>query len=217
MKMRETWSNSSADSLSHTEMYIAQFGHVYENIGLKTTDFRGTVLTAGVGGMFPERFFICSPGSKYRHLYPGVDKLVLCDENYYPRFKVLDEEINHQILYEEGEQEIALGRVVSLQDSIWRILQFTDLSYDALTFCRIPDLPDQLGYENLLLLVSKLNAGGLALLSGSFKYQGIDLNQIVKTLNSIKGINATLKQLTDGGDLCNVGYGGHYGVVIRKG
>ncbi len=29
MKMIETWSNSGADILSHTEMYIVQFGHVY--------------------------------------------------------------------------------------------------------------------------------------------------------------------------------------------
>lgn len=217
--VERNWLRQSAEVMGQTERMVAEFASVYRDLGLSQNDFAGTVLAAGVEPIFPERAFICSPSSRYKEIHPWVKKLVLCDVDHYERYGILKEPVTIQIPYEEGEQEIADGKVVSIQDSIWEILKIIKLNYDAITFCRVPDLPHQLRGERLQLIADRLKPGGLALLSGSFayEYEDMDLAQFVNIANSIPRINATLHKLVSGGDPLNLGHGGHYAVVIRKG
>lgn len=215
--MHENWLNrKNEDWSNHNLDTIIDFGRVYEDLGLSPHDFSGTILAGGVGGFVPERAFFCSPESKFKQLQSWVNQLVICDENFYHHSTNFREPIVNQILYEGSGQEINDNKIVDIIGSFWEVLENIDLFYDAITFCRIPDLPDQLTTNKIALLIHKLNSGGMALLSGSYRYHDANLTDITKLINRLSGVRANLTQLTDGGDLCNRGVDGHYGIVIRK-
>jgi hypothetical protein len=194
-----------AFSSDRTLQKLSQFGGVYESLNLLHNDFAGAVLMAGVGPLFPERVFVCSPESNFKQLLPEVTKLVCCEANYevfedIPAVKVSSQ--NQGIEYIPGD--------------MWTVLKRDKQTYDAITFCRIPDLPRQLGEGRIFTIIDKLNPGGIALLSGSRFYDNYDINEIAESIamqRKIAGVE--VQELVDTADGMNTGNGGHFGVVIR--
>lgn len=192
------------------------FGTVYSDLDLKPHDFAGDLLLAGVGPVFPERLFFADPQKHYKARSKNVDSILVCDhanapgDHIYPGMTL-------QSLFEDKRKVKPAAPEVFMDEGLWDVLAQVDQLYNMITFCRIPNLPGQLGQDGLALITSALKPGGKALLSGSYENEGTwNLQSQVDRFMLGSGAIARVHELYDVPDAMNTSNGGHYAVIVEK-
>jgi hypothetical protein len=131
-----------------------------------------------------------------------------------PKWRLREHEVSMCYLPLTQEEILIPGQIPFIQGSIWEVLEL-GLKFNAITFCRIPDLPDQIKEDCIAIITDGLLPGGVALLSSSRRYEERDLINICKESRD-PNLDITLKRLNSVGDPLDSANEGHFGLVIRK-
>lgn len=200
-----------------------RFVRLFEETSLCFEDVKGVVLVAGTGSHMVERGLVCTSDSEYRKVRPEVKKLLTCeiDSMYSPEYMLKDRMVNGLVEgLLKGAEVGSLGDVVEHYPmSLWELLDYVpDGFLDCLMFCRVPNLPVQLGDDGLRRIWSKLSPGGMGLVTGSLEWGWCSLKQQADELRIAEGegVKVEFGVLPNLGGLFNVSATGHGYVLQRK-
>lgn len=170
-----------ASKLDHCDLGLGELAVMASKLTPNRDELRKTVVAAGIGYGFPERALVCTVGSKFRKVKPGIHKLICADPASF-----VDPELHLSTPVErrfmdhqqrkpsiESREKGANFYPYSLQE----LLPALDSeSVDALIFFSIPSIEDQLQRELGELIERVLKPGGVFMGSGSFGEGRVNLH-----------------------------------------
>jgi hypothetical protein len=218
----ENW--LAPDSLRYggTDSMLRAFGDTFAALNLAPSDFQGDLLFAGVGPLFPERVFFADPKSKYKKMRKGVSSFVAVDMDYLssPEDYIFPGVDRYSLPnYAPGEGEVLNINSANafICGSFWGVLEQVERMYDTITFCRVPNLPDQIADDGLALIANRLKPGGKAILSGPERCLYNKLSDQAEQARKKLGVSARVENLYAVADLFNyMGESGHAALVLEK-
>lgn len=202
---------------------LRAFGDTFAALSLKPQDFQGDLLFAGIGPLFPERVFFADPKAKYKKMRKGVNSFIGVEFEFssVPEDYVYPDAERHVLPsyppdYEADPLNITTNAAF-ICGSLWEVLDKVDRQYNAITFCRVPSLPDQIGSDGLELIFRRLKPGGKAILSGPERSLNNKLSDQAEHARKKFGVQSRVEPLYAVADLFNyMGESGHFALVIEK-